>query len=439
MSVVLIILLLIVVLVLWHSHSDFYGKYIFLFGTVWLVDVVLMSLDVCKVNGIKSNTMSIIVSSTLLYILGFCSLKGKKVSSGNRETLLLMLDKKIEIFARSWLLKLFYMGALIAVLTQFIKVIPLLMMEGQLGGGLRVEALTGLLYSPMFYTFNWYLFSPLYRITLPLTAYLLVTKKDVTTTQLTFLYCLFYPSLFGGRMSFFILGFSVVLCFLWCKSMQVNSVRKDIKRIFVILAVGIVLLFTGMTIAKSGDVSDAKGSFEELKEDIVRQPLRYFVCPLKAFDYAIEQDYPLKLGGYMNGRATFACVDYYVNPVVNKMTGNHNPNSNSKIGYLIQEEWISLSNNVPNWNALYTALLHFYLDFGVIGCFMFSLLFGLITRITINWATQWVSLPLFVLAFFAMTMSFMSFFSYQPVGGDVLPFLFYILVWNLLTKKRYVR
>ena len=238
-------------------------------------------------------------------------------------------------------------------------------------------------------------------------------------------------------MAFFVFGFTVFLCYLWLKNSTHKLVRQDIKRIAAVLAVVVVSLFSIMTIAKSGDVTNAESSFKELREDMVNQPLRYFVCPQKAFEYAIEHDYPSKLGGYMYGRATFACIDFYVNPVMNKMEGSHNPNANSKIGYLIQDEWISLSPNVPNWNALYTALLHFYLDFGVIGCLVFSLLFGILTRWAINKLLKKASLPFFILSFFFMTKCIMSFFSYQPVGGDVLPFLLYCMLWNLFEKNHY--
>lgn len=438
MAITLIFIMCVVSLFLWKRRGNFSGKFIFLFATMWLVDVVLMSFDVYHVNGIRSTTMSLIIFSILLYILGYSLMKGYGENKVKRAALLSSFDKRIESFSRNKALQLIYTIAIIIILTQFFKVLPLLLAEGHMGGGLRVEALTGQLYSPLFYTFNNYIFSPLYRISLPLAGYFLITKKNLFTTFLTFIYCLLYPSLFGGRLSFFIFGFSVALCYLWCKSFNVIIIRKDIKSIITALSIAIVLLFTGMTIAKSGDVSDVKGSFEELKEDMVLQPLRYFVCPLKAFDYAIEHHYPSKLGGYMNGRATFASIDYYVNPVLNRMSGTHDPNANSIIGHLIQEEWISLSSDVPSWNALYTALLHFYVDFGVVGCLFFSFLFGILTRWAINKMTLKVSLPYFFLAFFFMTMSFMSCFSYYPVGGDVMPFLLYIFIWIKLEKSSYV-
>ena len=45
-----------------------------------------------------------------------------------------------------------------------------------------------------------------------------------------------------------------------------------------------------------------------------------------------------------------------------------------------QNETIQVSSDVPNFNALYTALFWFYLDYGILGIVVFPLLFGLLLR-----------------------------------------------------------
>ena len=435
MAITLIILFLVIIFFLWHTRKFFYGRYILLFSSMWFASMILMAFDVCQVNGILSSTMTIIVSSTILYIGGYCLFRKKRFDNGY--SYLVELDRRINRIFRSKFVILFYCAMIVILFYQFVQILPLLLIEGNMGGGLRVDALLGNLYSPLFYTFNSYLFAPLYNITLPLSGYLIVTNKKWLAQLLTAIYCILYPSLFGGRIAFFVFGLAVLVCYLLCKNSVYNYVRKDIKRLSYLLILFVVVLFSIMSIAKSGDVTNMKDSMEELSDDMLRQPLCYFVCPQKAFDYAIQNNYSSRMGGEMYGRATFASIDYYVNPIINNLEGSHNPNANSIIGHIIQEEPISLSNDVPTWNALYTALFHFYLDFGVIGCLIFSFMFGVLTRLTIILFLEKGSLALFALSFFFIKNSMLSILSYQPVGGEVVPFLVYILLWVIYDKKFY--
>lgn len=435
MALALIILFIIIIYFLWHTRKFFYGRYILLFSSIWFATMILMAFDVCQVNGILSSTMAIILSSTIFYIVGYCLFK--KNRSDNTYSFLAGLDHRVNRLFSSRIVILFYLVMIIILFYQFVQILPLLLIEGNMGGGLRVDALLGNLYSPLFYTFNVYVFAPLYNITLPISGYLIITNKRVLAQILTAIYCILYPSLFGGRIAFFVFGLAVLICYFLCKNNVFNYVRKDMKRLAYMLILFVMVLFSIMSIAKSGDVTNMKGSLEELSDDMLRQPLRYFVCPQKAFDYAIHNNYTSRMGGDMYGRATFASIDYYVNPIINNMEGGHNPNANSIIGHIIQEEQISLSNNVPTWNALYTALLHFYLDFGVVGCLLFSFLFGFLTRWTIIQFLEKGSLAFFALSFFFIKNSILSILSFQPVGGDVIPFMLYISLWIIYDKNLY--
>ena len=164
MAFALIILFIIIIYFLWHTRKFFYGRYILLFSSIWFATMILMAFDVCQVNGILSSTMAIILSSTIFYIVGYCLFK--KNRSDNTYSFLAGLDHRVNRLFSSRIVILFYLVMIIILFYQFVQILPLLLIEGNMGGGLRVDALLGNLYSPLFYTFNVYVFAPLYNITL---------------------------------------------------------------------------------------------------------------------------------------------------------------------------------------------------------------------------------------------------------------------------------
>lgn len=434
--VLLIILLFVIFSILWKSRGSFSGKFILLFAGVWFLDLFLVAVDATQVGGVRFAVFGLVLASVLTFIIAFRLMPKQEVDA---EYSHFCIDKRIDALFNFKIINLAYIILLGYVVMNLMFVLPILLAAGNMGVGLRVDSLTGNLYPPLFYLVNVYVLAPVYNITLPLMAYLFISGKHKFSFVITLLYCILYPSLFGGRMSFFIMGFIILLCYLWVISCKENYIRKGFNKFVTIMASGIVVLFTIMSIAKSGDITNVEQSFQDLKDDLLTQPMKYFSCPVKAFEYAIDHDYPKRIGGYMHGRATLAALDYYINPISNSLSGLSNPNANSVIGHVIQDEWISFSAEVNSWNALYTALLHFYLDFGWFGCILFSFIFGLIASKSCNSVIRSGSVPLLVLSFFVMSKCIMSVMSYYPVDGDVVPFMIYLFIWRFLEKRGVLR
>ncbi|MBM6884028.1 O-antigen polymerase [Bacteroides caecigallinarum] len=430
--ILIVILFIIVVTSLWKNRESFSGKFILIFSGVWFLDMFLVALDASQVGGVKFSILLLVIVSVLAFIMAFMLFRHTR---HNVEISHLYIDKRVDALFNIKIVNIVYIALLGYIVMNIIFVLPILLSAGNMGGGLRVDSLTGNLYPPLFYLLNVYVLGPVYNITLPLMAYLFISGKHKSSFIITLLYCVLYPSLFGGRMSFFIIGLIILLCYLWLTSCKSNYIRKRFKWYVTIMISGIIVLFTIMSIAKSGDITNVEQSFYDLKEDLIKQPIKYFSCPVKALEYAIYNDYPQRMGGYMHGRATLAAFDYYINPIFNILNGTHNPNANSVIGHVIQNEFISFSTEVGYWNALYTALLHFYLDFGWIGCILISFIFGIIASKSCNFVMRTGSLPLFVLSFYILSKSIMSVMSYYPVDGDVLPFLIYIIIWRTKEKR----
>ena len=80
-----------------------------------------------------------------------------------------------------------------------------------------------------------------------------------------------------------------------------------------------------------------------------------------------------------------------------------------------------------SWNALYTVVLYFYLDFGIIGIIILPLLFGLLLKLLINKMYNKKSLSLLMLVYFYFQIIFFSVFDYGFTNA--FDFIFVIILY----------
>lgn len=402
--------------------------YLFLFTGLWFIDMLLAVIDIIDVGGISEGIYVVITAGVICYIVGFLLSNKGKVLYQSEQTYII-LDNKIGSFIKSPITFIVYLGALLLTIYEIIIVLPQLILAGNLSGGLRVEAMTGQLYSPLFYLAKDFLLSPLYSIAITVLPYVIIRGQYFWRSLPCCLYVIAFPMLTGGRMGYAIIVLMFVAVYFWFLSSK-QLIRKNIKRVAIISSVSALFLFSFMTVIKRGDVLDIKGSLIDQQEEnsFLKETSAYFVGPLKAFEYAIDHGYQERLGGMQYGRATLAALDQYVNPIVNKMNGRKDPNENTRVGKIIQEEIIYLGPGITSWNALYTASLHFYLDFGYLGCLFFPLLFGYWTGSLTKRVVRSKKVSTFFLLFFVVRMSLSSMLSFYPVEGDVIPFFIIIFV-----------
>jgi len=105
----------------------------------------------------------------------------------------------------------------------------------------------------------------------------------------------------------------------------------------------------------------------------------YSVGPFRALDYALSHP---SIFGFHFGRLTFAAVDEMIGIPI-RMIGFDYPIMNRQIGAIIQDEIIFIGTS--DFNALYTSVLRFYYDFGVLGVAVLSFLFGAVLRGAVQW------------------------------------------------------
>ncbi len=106
------------------------------------------------------------------------------------------------------------------------------------------------------------------------------------------------------------------------------------------------------------------------------QVILYFTGSIRAFDYSLINNYRdniISQYGHTWGGATFAGINEVV-VMFFRGLGREIPTVNMMLGTLTQPA-IFIGENIQ-YNAFYTAVFNFYMDFGVFGILLFSGLFG---------------------------------------------------------------
>ncbi|MBO7277941.1 MAG: oligosaccharide repeat unit polymerase [Bacteroidales bacterium] len=255
-------------------------------------------------------------------------------------------------------------------------------------------------------------------------AYMLLYKRNWKFIIVT-LFLLFYTSLSGGRFGYLSIAIGVLFVY-YVFSHNIKLKLKHYILLFT-LAIFFFALISEVTSMRTG-----KGSLE----NSINAFLSYLCGPATAFDYAINNNYVEKLGGYQFGRYTFSAVDgllmYFFN-----MLGVDYGNLIAELVEIKQNTQIVVGSG-KTWNALYTGTLYYWLDGGFIGCIVFpfvvGMLFRWIVKLYFRYKT-WAFLCLIAM-FFQMKMHSVCDFSlYSPFLLLSIVYLYFIGRYTKVSVK----
>lgn len=236
------------------------------------------------------------------------------------------------------------------------------------------------IYGYTYYTFaKPLLFLPTTIVCYVLFGYSILKKRDWFCFLMGY-YLVVNASLTGARFGYVYIAMGVVFANLFVVKV---SLRKHWPKFAIAVAVlyGLIVLITTF---RSVFVSIDKGTLEQGAELANEQIVTYFVGPQAAFDYALENDYLTQVGGYGLGSLTFAPVVNFVDFFTDTFLGFQVNTYILRVVKLLEDSPIYLEGGQQQWNALYTAVLFYYFDGGVVGVFVFPFFLGLILSILIR-------------------------------------------------------
>ena len=268
----------------------------------------------------------------------------------------------------------------------------------------------------------------------------------------TLLYALFiitYGYIGSGRAPFIVVLQTIVIIYLinyktkilqpLTKIIYTKSFRKiNFKnRLSMALAIGLLCiifftLFGYITALRKGFYRFSLNNVLYGLEIFYNQILIYNIGPFRMFDYALKNNYVEKIGT-LYGRGALASLDYFIFSLF-AMVGIKGYNaSNNIINNVLQSDIISIG--VANsMNYSYTQFLIFYLDFGVFGIALFSLLLGFYYRKVINYYLYTQNIFSLTLLVYLSISIINSNFAYQLQSINSL----FIIVGTVYLSKKYM-
>lgn len=244
------------------------------------------------------------------------------------------------------------------------------------------------LYGPVFNAINGAILEPLKIIAIPIFAWMLFYKRNWVAIALG-IFLFSYATLGGGRFGYIKILVGIIFVVL-CVFLNKQNKKLRIRQLSIILS-GFIAIISIITVYRLNIESESK---EEIIQSTFEQFTTYATCPILAFDYAIDNNFKDKIGGFQYGRLTFSSVEALMYSILNKV-GIRFDKSLSKIVDLKHNQ--VLLENDEWWNALYTSVLYYYLDFGIFGVIFFPFIFGILTRLCIRNLYRTNTLSYFIL------------------------------------------
>lgn len=216
------------------------------------------------------------------------------------------------------------------------------------------------------------LFLPMSIICYVLFGYSLLKKRDwVCILMGGFL--LLNASFNGGRIGYVYILLGIVFVNIYIVK---ANVIKHLPAFLSVLAVVYVLIVL-VSSFRHGTVDISWNNIQEGIEVTNRQTVTYLTGSQAAFDYAISNNYLNISKGYGYGIFTFLPLVNFINLFTNTLMGVDIASSAMGLVSYIEENQIVLGGDT-RWNALYTSVLFYYLDGGVIGAFFYPFIMGLL-------------------------------------------------------------
>lgn len=232
-------------------------------------------------------------------------------------------------------------------------------------------------------------------------------------------------SLIGfGRMNYFKLILSTSLCIIYfCDLKKIFSIRNIIYFVILLLSVFIIACLMMYFRVFSGEVDVFNIVSYQLK-----QIFEYILGSFRALDRFINNGF-VGFENYTFGRATFAGVEeILLYPI--KFLGSEITSFNQNIAPITQQG-IVVGYETPYYNAFYTSIMNFYLDFRIMGVVVFSLLQGLLVKYALNIYVKEKNIISMVLVLYVSLNLITGFLRWEYQAGNN---IFLLIVLFILAK-----
>ena len=392
------------------------------FGVYWFLSLILASVQVAGIKEVSFITMLLMYVNVFSFTFGFSLFHSRPVMPFNTKSLAHRIERIVnnKFYLIILAISSFYVYTL---LIQFFDKIILY----ETLYDVRKEYYEQELYGPLFSQINAFVLKPLALFTMPLFGYMLFKKRNLVCLFMAF-FLFGYESLGGGRMGYVWILIEV-LCVAYCCMGFVERIRK--KHVIALSVIGVVffVLISFVSAARYGYVGASKETFSEGANTTAKQIVSYTGAPIAAFDVAREKHFESYIGGTAYGNLTLTSVISAFN-LVGARIGVKLPVKLPDLIEIKQDQNVEIGHDVE-WNALYTAVLYFYYDFGFLGVLIIPFILGVIYRKFVINLYKFQTVPFLVIVSFVFYLSLYSVLDF----GFTTPYDFIFLVVLLVVGR----
>lgn len=391
------------------------------FQGIWAIDLLILTQSPYGLYEISDNTYWLLIINILFFSFGFLirgkgHIKTEDKSHFNFDINSILTNKGFQCIA--------IIGCLITL--YYFRIFLVASSIASSLSDVRTNYYSGELYGPLFNVFNGVFLQPLQILSYPLVVYgLLFNRKWVIIPLSIFL--ITYNSLTGGRFGYIKIFYSFI--FLVCCTQQLN-----IKRI-ISLCMGAGVLFLLLSYVTAGRMESGGSVIDRIENgaDKTLQHITTYACGASvALDHAINSDFLDRMDGYSYGGLTGSSVVQVSYIVLNKL-GLKFKQPMEQFTQIKQNEYITVGPELY-FNALYTSVLYFYMDFGILGVFFLPFIFGWICRFMIDKLILYNNYYLLVLVNYLFILTMFSITDYNFTSYTS---LFVVIILYRLGIRKY--
>ena len=429
-TIITIIIAIVLFAIIRRASLDFTSnRMLKIFAIYWFVSVLLASVGVFDIFEIHTLTYMVVLLGVIFFCFGF-------IAGGKNRSPIFAIEKdevsaQFESLASNIIYRIILIIASIYVSSLLVIFFEKIMFYQSLAS-VRTDFYAAELYGPLYSQLNAFFLRPLYLVTLPVFAYLILYKRN-WICFLSGYYLVGYESLSGGRIGYIRIALGVLFIAYCLLRTFKNNKRRGIS-LLVISGLAIFALLVIVSAARMGSVGLDKESRQVGLETTTEHIVSYTACPIAALDHSITHNYSSLIGGYQYGKLTLTPVITFINLFTSRIGFSLSVPLNDLVEYK-QSIPIDIAPEL-DWNALYTANLYFYNDFGVLGVIIFPFLFGLLISRLISQMYKYRSIPLIMIVSFCFWCMVDSVLDYAFVSAY--DFMTLLIMYFLGTRKSYI-
>lgn len=397
-----------------YSSKKRTGKWInplsivLIFWSFWLIMSIANSFNLYEV---QMSTYLYFILFLMLFSIGFLL-----VARNIRERNSRFAEKR---FKRKSIILLIEVITLVSLLYFYFKYNRLFEILGALEAR-NIKFDIGLLFSNTYeyLFFNIIIASIVYlSFILSLSRYLYYKKIDLMLI-ISLINIYIYSSIGLGRLAIFEAIVFILLGYVFSLIYRVGKSNLPNKLMMLCISLLGIVIILNVTTKRLNTTIEEKGILETITFTF-EQGFLYFIGPINAFNQFLIMKVP-DVVGYTYGRSTLGGLEYFIS-LIFSFIGYPFVSANDLTGSFTRPP-ISIGEN-QEFNAFYTSLMNYYMDFGILGVILFAFLFGLFVGLAWN---------VYIKNGNVYTLSLLIFVCYTAISSELrLPFA-NLSVWIIL-------